>query len=245
MTRERQFRSNNLLIKALPAADQALLAPYFERVALEQGMELTKWGEPISHLYFPEGGVASATSISINGDRTEVGVIGFEGVTGVSLALGAERSPFETFVQIDGSDALRIAADRFHEVLGASAALRRVTLAFVHSVMVQMSLSAVAHARLDIAARLARWLLLCHDRIEGDELALTHEFMATMIGSRRSGVTLALHELEAAHSISAARGAITVLDRTKLKELAGDAYGPAEAEYARMIAPFGDQSTAG
>jgi CRP-like cAMP-binding protein len=120
-----------------------------------------------------------------------------------------------------------------------SVTLRELLLRYVQTLLIQTAQSAVANARYQIEARLARWLLMCHDRVEGDEIALTHEFMAMMIGAQRSGVTVALHILEGAAMIRSKRGRVIILDREKLEDLAGDSYGPAEAEYRRLIAPFG------
>jgi hypothetical protein len=105
--------------------------------------------------------------------------------------------------------------------------------------MVQSAACAVGNAHHQIEARLARWLLMCHDRVEGDEIHLTHEFMAMMIASQRSGVTITLHVLEGIGAIRSKRGRVIVRDRAKLEDLAGDAYGEPEGEYRRLIAPFG------
>lgn len=221
-----------------------MLAPHLERVPLEREDVLARINEPIRHMYFLEGGVASMTSLSADGERTEVGVIGFEGISGLSKVLGSDRSPHETFIQIGDTHALRIDCGRFAAAFEQSQSLRQIVLRLIHTSMVQMSQSAVAYARFQIEGRLARWLLLCRDRTETDDLKLTHEFMAAMIGARRSGVTLALHVLEGAGLIRSARGTVTIVDREKLLDLAGDSYGLAEAEYSRLIAPFGLSTSA-
>jgi CRP-like cAMP-binding protein len=236
--------TRNLIINSLPPAERETLLASLERVPLERGDVLTRTHDPIDHMYFIEGGVVSMTSLSADGERTEIGVIGYEGMVGLSRVLGSERAPHETFVQIGEAHALRIDVSRFAVAMDQSHCLRQLVHRLIHISMVQMSQSAVAYARFHIEGRLARWLLLCRDRTETDELKLTHEFMAAMIGAQRSGVTLALHELEIAGMISSARGIVTIVDREKLLYLAGDSYGLAESEYRSLIAPFGLASPA-
>ncbi len=233
------IETRNLIINALPRADREALAGAFERVPLERGDALTHAQEPITHLHFIEGGVVSTTSTSADGERIEIGVIGYEGIAGLSQVLGSDRAPHDTNVQIGQAHALRIEVNQFAAAMEQSASLRRLVLQLIHTSMVQMSQSAVAYARFQIEGRLARWLLLCRDRTETDDLKLTHEFMATMIGARRSGVTLALHVLEGAGMIRSSRGIVTIANRERLLDLAGDSYGLAESEYSRLIAPFG------
>ncbi|MBE7186158.1 MAG: Crp/Fnr family transcriptional regulator [Methylobacterium mesophilicum] len=233
------IHSRNLLLGALSAADQARLAPHFERVAVEREQVLVTPGEPIRHIYFMEGGIASIISLSAESGRTEIGIFGREGFSGFCLLLGADRSPHETFIQVDHTHALRIGAAAFTEAVEESATLRRMLLRFVHTQFVQTGQSAVANARHQIESRLARWLLMCRDRADSDEIALTHEFMAIMIGAQRSGVTVALHILEGTGMIRSTRKRVIILDRDKLEELAGESYGLAEAEYRRLISPFG------
>jgi len=240
MSRSDPIDTRNLLLNVLSEADQARLAPHLERVPIEREQVLVVPDERIQHVFFLEGGIASITSQSTEGGRTEVGIFGREGVSGTSLLLGTDRGPHETFIQVNHSHALRIDAAPFMEAVEDSPTLRRMMLRYVQTLHVQASYSAVANARYQIEARLARWLLMCRDRSDSDEIALTHEFMAIMIGAQRSGVTVALHVLEGTGMIRSTRGLVTVLDRGKLEELAGDSYGPAEAEYRRLIGPFGE-----
>jgi len=236
-----QNRSGNFLLTSLSDDDHARLKPHLERVKLERDQVLVVPNQTIEQVYFPEGGIASITARTEN-IVTEVGIFGCEGLSATALLLGADRSPHETFIQVDGSHALRINADRFMTAVESSSTLRQIMLRYIQTLLIQTAQSAVANARYQIEARLARWLLMCHDRVKGDEIALTHEFMGMMIGAQRSGVTVSLHVLEGIGMIRAKRGRVTILDRDKLEELAGDSYGPAEAEYRRLIGPF--QTTA-
>lgn len=239
MSHDASIESRNLILKTMAPSDRERLAPHLEQVKLAREDYLTRSDEPIEYVYFLESGVASVTSLSLDGERTEIGVLGYEGVSGISRALGSDRAMHETFMQIGDASAFRIDAGKYVAALEDSTDLRQLVLRFVHVMMVQMTQSAHSYARLQIEGRLARWLLLCRDRTDTDELNMTHEFMAAMIGSRRSGVTLALHVLEGAGMIRAERGKVTLLKREKLLELAGECYGLAEAEYRRLIAPFG------
>jgi len=234
-----QNQSCNLLLRALCDADRALLAPHFERVPIHREQVLVTPGERIEHVFFMEGGIASITSMSPEEGRTEIGIFGREGVSGTALLLGADRSPHETFIQVNHSHALRIGAAPFMDAVEQSPTLRRMMLRYVQTLMTQTGQSAVANARHQIESRLARWLLMCRDRNDGDEIALTHEFMAIMIGAQRTGVTVALHILEGTGMIRSTRGRVTILDRDKLENLAGESYGLAEAEYRQLIGPFG------
>ena len=178
--------------------------------------------------------MASVTT-SAGVHHMEVGVIGREGLVGVPVVLGAGSCPHDVFVQMPGSFS-RIASREFRNALDASPTLRARCLLFVQSYLVQTSFTAMANARFSVEHRLARWILMCHDRGNDDEIHVTHDFLAMMLGCRRPGVTVATHLLEGERMIRARRGRITVLDREKLVALAGDSYGRPEAEYERLLA---------
>lgn len=230
--------TQNLLLNTLGEEVRNRLLAKMERIDLHRERVLAEIGQPIDTVYFPEGGVVSVIA---HGDqvRTELGLIGLEGMVGVSALLGADRSPFKSFVQVNGATALQIEAGALRAAFEDSPKLRRMVLAYAHAFMVQLSFAIVSCAEPMMEARLARWLLMCHDRSPGDQIALTHEFMATMISAQRSGVTISLHSLEGAGMIRSTRGLVPILDRAKLEELAGTSYGQPEAEYRQLIAPFG------
>ena len=164
-----------------------------------------------------------------------VGLIGREGMVGIPIALGVRATPFEYFVQHAG-DGLRMAAHHLEEVIDERPSLHRVLLRYAQALNVQTSGTAFANAEHTVETRLARWLLMCHDRVDGDDIAITHDFLSMMLGVRRAGVTTATHVLEGNGLIRTKRGVITVLDRERLEELADNAYGLPEAEYARLMA---------
>ena len=233
------FRTANTLLGALSVDDMELIRPHLTRVDLSRRQVLVAPNEPIEHVYFLEGGVASIVSVMARSGRTETGIFGREGVTATCLLLGTDRTPHETFMQIDSSTALRIDTEQYLALVQQSATLHTMLLRYVQTVLVQAAQSAATNAHHRVEARLARWLLMCHDRIDGDEIELTHEFMSMMISADRSGVTVTLHILEGAGMIRSTRGLVTIRDRGKLEELAGDSYGVPEAEYRRLIGPLG------
>jgi CRP-like cAMP-binding protein len=239
MSHDDQSSFDNLLIRLLGPADFAAIVPSLERVWVEQDQVLARPNEPIEHVYFPESGFVSTTAITAGDGRTEVGITGREGMIGIPVLLGADRTPHETFVQAGRAVTLRIDADNFRDKVGRSASMQALLLRYVQAYIVQSSHSTVSNAHHRIEARLARWLLMCHDRSEGDEISLTHEFMSMMIAAQRTGVTLCLHVLEGAGMIRSTRGRVMILDRDRLEDLAGDAYGAPEAEYRRLLGPFG------
>ena len=242
MSQPDQTYSTNILLGALSADDLALLKPHLTRVPLAREQVLVARGQPIEHVYFPEGGVASIVSDMPSGGRTEVGIFGRDGVSATCLLLGTDRSPHETFIQVGGSSALRIDTDRYLAAIGQSETLRTVLLRYVQTMFVQAAQSTATNAHHRVEARLARWLLMCHDRVDGDEIPLTHEFMGMMIAAERSGVTVTLHILEGAGMIRSKRGRVIIRNRSKLEELAGDSYGVPEAEYRQLIGPIGRES---
>ena len=198
---------------------------------------LLEAGAAISHIDFPETAIASIVAETGDGRRLEVGIFGREGMSGTRLLLGIERNLHECFIQVAG-DGLRMPASALLNAFALSPSLRAALLRFVEVLAVQTAHTAVANGSFTIEQRLARWLLMCHDRIDGDELALTHEFLAIMLGVRRSGVTVAVQVLEGGRIIQAERGRITIRDRRRLEEVAEASYGTPEAEYERLIGPF-------
>lgn len=242
MSQPDQTYTTNTLLRALSNDDLALLKPHLTRVPLAREQVLVTRNQPIEHVYFPQGGVASIVSDMASGGRTEVGIFGRDGVSATCLLLGTERSPHETFIQVEGGDALRIDTDRYLAAVGQSETLRTVLLRYVQTMFVQAAQSTATNAHHRVEARLARWLLMCHDRVDSDEIPLTHEFMGMMIAAERSGVTVTLHILEGAGMIQSRRGRVIIRSRDKLEELAGDSYGVPEAEYRQLIGPIGRES---
>ena len=225
---------HNRLLAALAPSDLALLQPHFTGVTLDRRHPLEFPNKKIEHVYFVEHGIASVVAAGESGRQIEVGLIGCEGVTGLPVILGDDRSPHSTYMQVGGSGQ-KIPVQAFRNALEKSAELRALLLRYAQSFMVQTSHTAVANARGSVEERLARWILMAHDRVDGDEIALTHEFVAVMLGTRRPGVTEAVQALAKKGLIRTDRGLIIVADREGLLKRAGKLYGVPEAEYDRLI----------
>jgi CRP-like cAMP-binding protein len=228
------IRSTNHLLCALSVEDAALLAPYLEPLDLPQRFALERPLEPVSHVYFPESGLASTIATAGRERRVEVGLFGRDGMSGITVVMDDDRSPQECFMQV-GGHGQRIASDRLRNAMDESPTMRLVFLRFVKIMLIQSGQTALANAQVRLEGRLCRWLLMCHDRLDGDHLPLTHEFLALMLGVRRAGVTTTIHQLEGRGLIRATRGCIEILDRDGMKDCAEDIYGTPETEYQRLI----------
>jgi CRP-like cAMP-binding protein len=224
---------NRLLCK-LAASDWALLAPHLEAVTLRERQVIEVPQKPITHAYFLEIGVASVVAVDNEDHRIEVGVIGYEGVTGVPLIMGDHRAQHSTYMQIPGSGH-RIAADRLRAAIAESEGLRALMLKSAQGFMIQTAHTALANGRAKLEERLARWLLMAHDRMTSNAVPLTHEFLAVMLGVRRAGVTVAIHSFEQRGFITTRRGELTMVNRTGIEGVAGSFYGTPEAELERLL----------
>ena len=223
----------NQLLCALSREDRAALVPHLERRDFPIREVFERPNRSIPYAYFIESGFASVVAADRE-NGIEVGLIGREGMSGLPIIMGTDRSPHSTYAQLAGSG-YRIEAGVLREKIGRSATLRALLLNFAHIFMVQATQTALVNGRAAIGARLARWILMGHDRINGDALILTHEFLAVMLGVRRAGVTEALHILKRRGLIRADRRNITIVDRAGLEATAGRSYGIPEAEYRRLF----------
>jgi CRP-like cAMP-binding protein len=227
--------SSNLLLNSLSAEDLDLLAPHLHPETLSFRQRIQSARQRVEHLYFPERGVISILGASHTEARqAEIAIVGREGMTGAGVLLGADISSWDMLVQVEGA-ALRIARADFLAAAARSEAVRSMALRYSHAFCVQCAATALANAHGTIEERLARWLLMSRDRHDGDELPLTHEFIALMLGVRRPGVTIALQQLEQRALIQTGRGSITLLDREGLGATASGLYGASEAEYERLF----------
>ena len=227
----------NRLLQALPPAELDRLLPRFERVEVQKGDTLWSVGELLEFAYFPEGGLSSNLAVTSDGRRVEVGCFGFEGMVSIGTVLGVDRAPHEILIQV-GGPWLRIRVEALREAMYASPAMLDLLLKYAHVHMMTVSQTAMSNGVSSIEERLARWILMVHDRMQGDELPLTHDFLALMLAVQRPSVTLAMQMLESYGAIRAKRALITVRDRDMLCDLAGKSYGPAESEYERLIGSY-------
>lgn len=222
----------NQLIRTLSESDRALLGDV-EHVELGLRFPIENANEQIEHVYFPTSGMISVVARA-GDEQIEVGVIGREGMTAMAVVMGNHRSPNDAYVQIAGT-AFRSPAQRVRQAIEESRSFRQLVQRYMHVFTIQVAQTALANGRAKIEERLARWLVMAHDRIDDNDITLTHEFIATMLGVRRPGITDAIHELEGKNLIRSTRGAIRVIDREGLRAIAGAAYGVTEAEYVRLI----------
>lgn len=183
-------------------------------------------GQTLEFTYFPKAGLSSNVMVADEGRRIEVGCFGSEGMVSTATVLGAHNAPHELIVQVRGPW-LRIEAGLLQVAMRRNSVLRDLLLRYAHVLMMTLSQTVMSNGIFSIEERLARWILMAHDRLEGDELPLTHEFLAIMLGTQRSGVTLTIQALEGHGAISAKRARIIVQDRSVLLALAGRSYGPA------------------
>ena len=226
---------NNWFLKQLSASDLEVIKDNLECVDLPVRFELEPANRPISHVYFLEDGLASVVARSRNGHESEVALIGADGWTGLTVALGCTQSPNRTFMQLAGSGH-RISADAFRNALGQSETIASLAHHFVQLFIVQLSQTAVVNAHGRLEERLARWLLMASDRIGGSTLALTHEFLGYMLGVRRAGVSIAIQELARNGVLGRRRGVLIINDRDALVRTANGFYGILEKEAKRLKA---------
>ena len=224
----------NQLLAAMSGADLALLQPHLHPLPMAVFLDLERPNRRIETVYFMDAGIASVVAVQADETRIEVGLIGREGMSGSAVVLGGEQSPHSTYIQVAG-EGLRMPAKELRKAMDGSNSLRDLLLKFVQVFMVQTAHTAIANARSRIDQRLARWILMAHDRTRDNMLPLTHEFLALMLGVRRAGVTEALQSLKRQKLIETGRNKIMVLNRKGLEQMAGSAYGTPEKEYRRLI----------
>jgi len=226
--------SHNHLLASLTNGDFDLLEPHLKSVPLKLRKDIERPNRRIEAIYFPESGIVSVVAVQSKGAQIEVGLVGREGMTGLPVVLGDDRSPHSTYVQAAG-EAHCVPSLEFAGVMNASRSLRDLLLKYVQAFGVQTAHTAICNAQSKLDQRLARWLLMAQDRLSSDELPLTHEFLSVMLGVRRAGVTEALHALKTLKLITSGRGQITIRDRKGLERVAGQAYGIPETEYQRLL----------
>lgn len=228
------FQTTNRILSRLSESDFALMEAGLSAVDLPVRKQLEASRRQIEHVYFPDNGILSVVANGDNKRGIEVGLIGREGMSGLAIVMGTDRSPHQTFVQSAGRG-WKIKSGDLRKAIAQSTTLHQRFLLYAHAFLLQTGYTAMANGRSKIEDRLARWLLMAHDRVDGDTLQLTHEFLSVMLGVRRPGVTHALNLLERTGLIHAARGAITIIDREGLEESSNGAYGTPEAEFNRIF----------
>lgn len=224
-------RYKNRILALLPKTEISRLAKHLEPVTLKQGQSLLDG--KVTHAYFLEDGMASIVLTLASGDTIEVGVIGNDGLVGLPVLLGTGSVPGCTFMQIGGSG-FRIKAEFLKEEFDRNGELKRALERHLQGLFVQSAQTAACNRMHTIEERLARWLLTCHDRSEGDLLLLTHDFLSQMLGSPRTTVTLAAGALQKTNLIDYSRGKVTIRNRAGLEKIACECYGSVRDEFHRL-----------
>lgn len=226
-------RQNDLLA-ALPMDEYQRLAPDLEKVDLVLGDSLVESGQAMQHVYFPTDSIVSLLCVMEDGDSTEIAVVGAEGIVGISLFMGGETTPSRAIVQSAGT-AYRLKGHLLKDEFYRAGALQGLLLRYTQALLTQMAQTAVCNRHHSLDQQLCRWLLLSLDRLPTNELLMTQELIANMLGVRREGVTESAGKLQKAGLISYHRGRITILDRPGLEARVCECYAVVRKEYERLL----------
>jgi CRP-like cAMP-binding protein len=226
--------TSNHLLAALPVEEMARWRHQLELVELRLGQVLYESGSLLSHVYFPSTAIVSLLYVTENGDSAEIAVVGNEGVIGIALFMGGETTPNRAVVQSAGLG-YRLTAQSIKAEFGRSAPVMHLLLRYTQALITQMAQTAVCNRHHSVDQQLCRWLLLSLDRLQGNELTMTQELIANMLGVRREGVTEAALKLQHAGLISYTRGKIEVLNRPGLELRTCECYAVVRAEYTRLL----------
>lgn len=234
MLQPRQGGIRNRLLKKLVLSDYERISEHLSQVHLKRGTVVAEEGKPIDFVYFLEDGVGSVLAKTPEGNRCEAGIFGFEGYIPTSAVAGVAHASFDVVIQLEAYGQ-QMSYDNFRTLMETDRNFAKIMFRSIEGFAVQVAYTAVSNAVHDVTERLARWLLMCDDRMTGDELALTHDFLSTMLSVRRPSVTTSLHVLEGLRLIKAERANITIRDRVRLEEFAHDAYGKAERRFDSLM----------
>jgi CRP-like cAMP-binding protein len=229
---------SNRIFGSLPPEDGERLVQALQPVAFALGDVVYESGGRLPYVYFPTTSVVSLLYTMENGSTAEMGLAGNDGVVGVALFLGGDTTPNRAVVQVAGG-AFRMTATLLREEFARGGAFQRALLRYTQALITQISQTAVCNRLHDVEQRLCRWLLLCHDRVNSNELQMTQEFISNMLGGRRESVTVAAGRLQDAGLIHYARGHISILDRQGLERTACECYPIVRAEMGRLYGPPG------
>ena len=224
----------NRLLAALPDAEWARWLPQLEPVDLPLGKVLYESGSRLSHVYFPTTSIISLLYVMEDGASAEIAVVGHEGIVGISLFMGGESTPSRAVVQSAGKG-FRLNASLMLKEFNRAGPVLHLLLRYTQALITQMSQTAVCNRHHSLDQQLCRWLLLSLDRLQSNELVMTQELIANMLGVRREGVTEAAGDLQKAGLIRYQRGHITVLDRRRLERRACECYAVVKEEYDRLL----------
>jgi CRP-like cAMP-binding protein len=226
--------TQNRLLAALPSEEYERILPHLGCVSFKLGEIVYESGGQMEHIYFPTDAIVSLLYLMENGSSAEMGMAGKEGVVGVALFMGGNTMPNRAVVQSAGG-AVRMKAQLLREEFARGGAFQRLLLRYTQALLTQMSQTAVCNRLHAIEQQLCRWLLLSHDRLDSDELVMTQELIANMLGVRREGVTAAAGRLQEQGLIRYVRGRIHILDRSGLEASVCECYKVVKDEYDRLL----------
>jgi CRP-like cAMP-binding protein len=226
--------AGNRLLDKLPREEYERLQPHLKPVSFSLGEVVYESGGQMEHIYFPTTAIISLLYMMENGSSAEMGVAGNEGLVGVALFMGGNTTPNRAVVQSAGT-ALRMKSKVLQGEFARAGEFQRLLLRYTQALMTQMSQTAVCNRLHTVEQQLCRWLLLSRDRLDSDELVMTQELIANMLGVRREGVTHAAQRLQESGLISYVRGRITVLDRHGLEAVVCECYKVVKDEYDRLL----------
>ena len=231
----------NHLLAALPAEEFHRLSPHLELVEMPLGEALYESGGRLRHVYFPTTSIVSLLYVMEDGSSAEIAIVGNEGILGISLFMGGETTPSRAVVQSAGHG-YRLRAEILQQEFSRGGPVMRLLLRYTQALITQMAQTAVCNRHHSVEQQLCRWLLLSLDRLSSNQLAMTQELIANMLGVRREGVTEAAGNLQRAGLIRYSRGHITVLDRKRLEQQVCECYAVVQKEFDRLLAdiPLGD-----
>ncbi|MDZ8035894.1 Crp/Fnr family transcriptional regulator [Nostoc sp. DedSLP04] len=224
----------NKLLAALPTSDYERLLPHLKLVSLPTRQVLYEPGEPITHVYFPQNAVVSIVTCMRDGSTVEVGIVSNEGMVGIPVILGSNTTTTKAFVQVAGAG-MQIDADILRTEFNRGGAIQKLLLRYVRAIYTELTQSCACNRLHSLEERLARWLLTVSDRLASEEFPLTQEFIAQMLGVRRSGVTVAASTLSRAGMISYQRGHIKILNREDLEATSCECYRVIQKEFTRLL----------
>ena len=222
------------MLDALPATVWERWRPHLETVPLRLGQVLYESGTTLTHVYFPTTSIVSLLYLTENGESAEIAVVGNEGIVGIALFMGGESTTSRAVVQ-SGGNAIRLKAQSLKDEFNLSGPVLHLLLRYTQALITQMAQTAVCNRHHTLDQQLCRWLLLSLDRLRGEDLVMTQELIADMLGVRREGVTESALKLQRAGLIRYARGHISVLDRAGLESRTCECYAVVKREYARLL----------